>query len=85
MTPPIAIVGGRPAGLMLGRHLEVANIDYIIFDRDEDASQVGQGGSLDVHADSGQLALKEAGLFEQFDSIARTMRRRRHLPIRKAM
>jgi len=71
MTPPVAIVGGGPAGLVLGRLLEVANIDYIIFERDEGASQVGQGGSLDVHADSRQLAQKEAGLFEKLESIAR--------------
>lgn len=72
MTPPIAILGAGPSGLALGQLLEVANITYIIFERDESATwAIGQGGTLDLHAGSGQLALKEAGLLDQFKSLAR--------------
>lgn len=74
MTPPLAILGAGPSGLALGRLLEVANIDFVIFDKDESAEWAsGRGGSgtLDIHGNSGQLALKEAGLIDQFKSIAR--------------
>lgn len=74
MTPPIAILGAGPAGLMLGRLLSLANIDYTIFERDESVAKAwGRGGSgtLDIHTDSGQLALKEAGLFDRFKNLAR--------------
>ena len=72
MTPPIAILGAGPSGLTLGRMLELANIGFVIFERDESATwPVSQGGTLDIHAGSGQLALQEAGLFDQFKSLAR--------------
>lgn len=72
MTPPITILGAGPSGLALGRLLEVANIDYIIFERDESASRANErGGTLDIHTGSGQLALQEAGLLDQFKSLAR--------------
>lgn len=72
MIPPIAILGAGPSGLLLGRLLEVANIDYIVFERDvTPASGGGSGGTLDIHTGSGQLALQEAGLFDQFQKLAR--------------
>jgi 2-polyprenyl-6-methoxyphenol hydroxylase-like FAD-dependent oxidoreductase len=73
MTPPIAILGAGPSGLALGRLLEIANIAFVIFERDESAivAAARQGGTLDIHADSGQVALQEAGLLDQFKSIAR--------------
>lgn len=72
MTPPIAILGAGPSGLTLGRLLELANIPYIIFERDiSAASTFTAGGTLDIHADSGQLALQEAGLIDQFKELAR--------------
>lgn len=72
MTPPIAILGAGPSGLALGRFLEVANIAYIIFERDESATwAIGRGGTLDLHKGSGQLALQEAGLLDQFKLLAR--------------
>lgn len=70
-NPAIAILGAGPSGLVLGRLLERQNIDYIIFERDVDGSVVNQGGSLDIHKGSGQLALEEAGLIEQFKEHAR--------------
>lgn len=70
-TPPIAILGAGPSGLILGRLLEKQSIDYTIFERDIDESVVNQGGSLDIHKGSGQLALEEAGLIEVFRKHAR--------------
>ena len=72
MTQPIAILGAGPSGLLLARLLELATIDYIVFERDDPKTwAIGRGGTLDVHVSSGQLALQEAGLLDQFNSIAR--------------
>ncbi|CZT19871.1 related to tetracycline resistance protein from transposon Tn4351/Tn4400 [Ramularia collo-cygni] len=72
MTPPIAILGAGPSGLLLARLLEVASIDYIIFERDASSeNSTGSGGTLDIHSNSGQLALQEAGLLEKFKKLAR--------------
>ena len=73
-SPTIAIIGGGPSGLVLGRLLEVNGItDYVVFERDESSTPGPnqQGGTLDIHVSSGQLALKRAGLFEDFKALAR--------------
>jgi 2-polyprenyl-6-methoxyphenol hydroxylase-like FAD-dependent oxidoreductase len=65
----IAIIGGGPSGLVLARLLEVNGItDYVVFERDESSTPGPnqQGGTLDLHEFSGQLALKKAGLFDKF-------------------
>lgn len=68
----IAIIGGGPCGLTLARLLECKGIAYTVFERDASAiSNNAAGGSLDIHAETGQRALKEAGLFEQFKKFAR--------------
>lgn len=70
--PPIAILGAGPAGLMLGRLLELSSIEYMIFERKGTPFVRGyQGGSLDTHVDDGQLALREAGLLEEFERLTR--------------
>lgn len=70
---PIAIIGGGPCGLTLARLLECTGIDYIIFERD--ASSVPepgfQGGTLDIHGNTGQEALRRAGLHGEFEKLAR--------------
>ena len=71
MVPPIAICGAGPSGLTLACLLEKAGIEYIVFDRDIDGRADVQGGSLDIHGDSGQLALRQAGLWDQFVKVAR--------------
>lgn len=74
MTPPIAILGAGPSGLLLGRLLHLASIDFVIFERDaSSASAWGRGGSgtLDLHEGTGQLALEEAGLLDDFKQKAR--------------
>ncbi|KAF4340792.1 tetracycline resistance [Fusarium beomiforme] len=70
---PIAIIGAGPSGLTFARLLEINNIDYIVYERNEtpEPKFMNQGGTLDIHASSGQLALKEAQLFGKFESIAR--------------
>ncbi|KAI7478575.1 hypothetical protein KC351_g8094 [Hortaea werneckii] len=71
-TAPIAIVGGGPAGLTLGRLLEIRKTDYIIFERDVSPQPANaRTGTLDLHAENGMLALQEAGLMDEFRKLAR--------------
>ncbi|MGF1426634.1 FAD-dependent oxidoreductase [Kitasatospora sp. LaBMicrA B282] len=65
----IAIVGAGLGGLALARVLHVNGIDAVVYERDSSREARGQGGMLDIH--SGQRALREAGLIEQFHAIAR--------------
>ncbi len=67
----IAIVGAGPGGLTLARLLHVAGIKTSLFERDGSATERSQGGTLDLHAESGQLALAHAGLTDGFLCIAR--------------
>lgn len=67
----IAIVGGGPAGLTLARLLQMGGITVTVYERDTSADTRGQGGSLDLHEDSGQMALIAAGLGERFRGMSR--------------
>lgn len=64
--PRIAIIGAGPGGLTLARILQHNGIQCTIFELDQDRSVRDQGGIVDLHPKSGQLALREAGLFEDF-------------------
>ncbi|KAI7228460.1 hypothetical protein KC330_g7903 [Hortaea werneckii] len=71
-TTPIAVVGGGPAGLTLGRLLEIHKINYTIFERDNSPQPANaRTGTLDLHAENGLLALQEAGLMDEFKMLAR--------------
>lgn len=65
----IAIVGAGLGGLALARVLHVNGIDAVVYEREPSRDARGQGGMLDIH--SGQRALREAGLIDQFNAIAR--------------
>jgi 2-polyprenyl-6-methoxyphenol hydroxylase-like FAD-dependent oxidoreductase len=82
----IAIIGAGPAGLLLARIIarEIDNslgsprthfpFTITLFDRDQSPSNPlyrPQGGQLDLHDDSGQLAIREAGLWDVFIEYAR--------------
>ena len=70
-TPRIAIVGGGPAGLTLARILHAAGFQSTVFERDANPHERPQGGTLDLHEESGLLALERAGLLPEFEAIAR--------------
>lgn len=69
-TTDIAIIGGGPSGLALAGILQHTNITYIIFERSA-SDTPPQGGCLDLHQGSGQLAMQEAGCYEKFRSHGR--------------
>ncbi|GAA3055992.1 FAD-dependent oxidoreductase [Actinokineospora globicatena] len=65
----IAIIGAGMGGLALARVLHVHGIDAVVYEREPARGTRDQGGMLDIH--SGQEALREAGLTDQFLAIAR--------------
>ncbi|QKE75673.1 FAD-dependent monooxygenase [Arthrobacter citreus] len=67
----IAIIGGGPGGLTLALILQRYGINPVIYEREQLNMNTQRGGSLDIHEESGQMALKEAGLYEKFQEIAR--------------
>ncbi|KAI1660485.1 FAD/NAD(P)-binding domain-containing protein [Daldinia decipiens] len=70
-TLNVAVIGAGPAGLTLAKLLQRAFIKCNVFERDVDRHAKNRGGCLDLHTDSGQLALKEAGLLEEFKKLVR--------------
>jgi 2-polyprenyl-6-methoxyphenol hydroxylase-like FAD-dependent oxidoreductase len=67
----IAIAGAGPCGLTLARLLQQKGGDVRVFELESSNAARNQGGSLDLHEDSGQLALRKAGLHEKFRSASR--------------
>ncbi|RAO24403.1 Salicylate 1-monooxygenase [Micromonospora noduli] len=57
--------------MTLARILHQHGIDAVVYDREASRSARPQGGALDLHPESGQLALAEAGLAGRFQSEAR--------------
>lgn len=70
-APQIAVIGAGPGGLTCARVLQRHGIDVTVHDRDASPDARNQGGTLDLHADSGQIALEEAGLLDEFHALAR--------------
>ncbi|QND54824.1 FAD-dependent monooxygenase (plasmid) [Phyllobacterium sp. 628] len=69
--PRIAIIGAGPGGLVLARILHLAGIPATIFESEKHSLERPQGGTLDLHTGSGQLALERAHLHTEFLHIAR--------------
>ncbi|GAA0743462.1 FAD-dependent monooxygenase [Dactylosporangium roseum] len=67
----ISIIGAGPGGLTCARILQRHGIAVTVYDRDPSRDARDQGGTLDLHADDGQLALREAGLLDEFLALAR--------------
>lgn len=70
-SPNIAIVGAGPGGLTLARLLHLQGIAATVFEREAHALERPQGGTLDLHEESGLRALREGGLMPQFQAFAR--------------
>ncbi|MBL1117585.1 FAD-dependent monooxygenase [Streptomyces sp. 110] len=67
----ISIIGAGPGGLTCARILQRRGIAVTVYDRDPGPGARNQGGTLDLHADNGQIALREAGLLDEFFRLAR--------------
>ncbi|MHA6621441.1 FAD-dependent oxidoreductase [Pseudonocardia sp. DLS-67] len=71
-TPPrIAIAGAGLGGLLCARVLQLHGHAVTVFERERSPDTRPQGGTLDMHADSGQVALRTAGLLDEFTALAR--------------
>ncbi|MBF9219969.1 FAD-dependent oxidoreductase [Hymenobacter ruricola] len=62
----VAIVGGGPGGLTLARLLQQNGAAVRVYERDRSRHGRVQGGTLDLHHESGLAALRAAGLLEEF-------------------
>lgn len=71
--PAIAIIGGGPCGITFARLLQTAGIKYRVFERDPspESTSLNQGGTLDIHNETGQEALRRAGLHDEFKKLSR--------------
>ena len=69
----VAIIGSGPAGITLALLLRqsTAPIQVTVFERESSPHSRAQGGTLDLHSDTGLLALKAAGLLGEFRKWAR--------------
>jgi 2-polyprenyl-6-methoxyphenol hydroxylase-like FAD-dependent oxidoreductase len=68
MSFSLAIIGAGPAGLTLARLLQVSNLDVSVTVFEHDASPTArlfQGGTLDLHTDTGLAALRKCGLWDE--------------------
>jgi 2-polyprenyl-6-methoxyphenol hydroxylase-like FAD-dependent oxidoreductase len=77
--PRIAIIGAGPGGLTLARILHLHGIPSKIIEREPSSSIRPQGGSLDMHQESGQYAIQTAQLTPEFKRIARYEDQQLHL------
>ncbi|OON80570.1 FAD-dependent oxidoreductase [Streptomyces tsukubensis] len=67
----ISVIGAGPGGLTCARILQLHGVAVTVYDRDAGPDARDQGGTLDLHADNGQIALREAGLLDRFFELAR--------------
>ncbi|GHE53152.1 monooxygenase [Streptomyces longispororuber] len=67
----IHVIGAGPGGLICARILQRHGIEVTVHERDAGPGARDQGGTLDLHADNGQVALREAGLLDEFLALAR--------------
>jgi 2-polyprenyl-6-methoxyphenol hydroxylase-like FAD-dependent oxidoreductase len=60
-APGIAIIGGGLGGLTLARILQTHGVHSAVYEREASRHCRSQGGTLDMHPQSGQRALSSAG------------------------
>ncbi|GAB2826298.1 FAD-dependent oxidoreductase [Lentzea nigeriaca] len=71
-SPRIAIAGAGLGGLTCARVLQLHGFDDVtVFERESSPDARQQGGTIDLHAGSGQEAIRAAGLFDEWRALAR--------------
>ncbi|CAF5175036.1 unnamed protein product, partial [Rotaria sp. Silwood1] len=67
----IVVVGAGPGGLTLARILQLHGVEVKVYERESSIAARPQGGTLDLHVESGQYALQIADLFDKFQALCR--------------
>jgi len=62
----VVIIGGGMGGLILARLLQLQNVDVKTYERDLNSEVRVQGSPLDLHDDSGLIAMEKADLLKEF-------------------
>jgi tetracycline resistance monooxygenase len=69
----VAIIGAGPVGLTMAILLQQKGVEVNVYERDLNAQTRVWGGTLDLHKESGQKAMKKAGLLDQYYATALPM------------
>lgn len=69
MKPPLTILGAGLGGLTLASVLSRHGMEAVIYELEASPTARQQGDILDMHEESAQYALRQAGLFEAFRSL----------------
>ena len=59
------------AGLLLARYLQIHHIPCVVYEREPSVTWRAQGGSLDMHEDTGLAALRVTVLLEEAQDMMR--------------
>lgn len=69
ITPShVHIIGAGLGGLTLARVLQLSNVAVTVYEREPNAASRTQGGTLDLHGETGQRAMHIANLHDEFEA-----------------